>query len=298
MGFTQHAGRMALEASSASDSTVATHTSRFGDFKEFAKENGVARMERVTSELVREYGQQLADKVDSGEMKPAYAQNLVSSVNSTMSAATRGEWKSVSPTKDCGIQQRSHVRGTPTMGRENAVRGVQALLAQGLERQAAVAQLAKDLGLRSKEGSLLNAKAALAQAETRGTVSISDGTKGGREREIQITNDRQVESLRNAATAQGDARAVMPADQNWKQWRENGLREGREALQAASGGGYHELRSQYACERYEAITGHSAPCNGGQITDRQVDAEARQKISVELGHGRSQVTASYVGGRS
>ena len=293
------AGRMALQAEGvASLSSVPAHESRFAKFQEFAKENGVARFERVDSELVKEYGKTLADKVDAEEMKPSYAQNLLSSVNTVMRAATRGEWKSVSPTKECGIPQRSHIRTEPTVSSADAARGIQALNSQGLERQAAMAALARDLGLRSKEASLFDAKSALNQAIERGAIKITDGTKGGRDRELQITSERQIETLKAAATAQGEARAVMPPDQNWKSWRGNGLREAREALHAAGVGGYHQLRATYAAERYEAITGHSAPCNGGVIADRQLDREAREQISSELGHGRIEVVAAYIGGRS
>jgi len=295
----QDAGRIALQASGASFESVATHTQRFGEFKSFCKEQGIGRMERVTTELVKEYGQIQANRVDAGEISPAYAQNLVSSVNSVMKAATRNEWRSVSPTKECNIPQRNNVRTTPTVGREGAERGVQAMREQGLEHQAAIAALARDIGLRAKEASLFDAKTALSQAENQGKISITDGTKGGRERELTIQNERQMETLRTAAQVQGDGRGVMPPDKNWVQWERGGLKEGREALQNAAGArGYHDLRAEYACQRYEALTGNSAPCNGGKITDRQADMAARMQIAEELGHGRVDVLNSYIGGRS
>ena len=130
-----------------------------------------------------------------------------------------------------------------------------------------------------------------------GAVTVTDGTKGGREREVPITSEAQREALERAAQAQGDARAVMPADQNWQSWREGGLRDARELVQAATGGGLHDLRAAYACERYEALTGHAAPAAGGQIEDRDRDAAARLAVAEELGHGRVDVTSEYVGGR-
>ncbi len=287
------AGRIALESTNSGFETVAAHAQRFSKFKDFAKENGVARMERVDAQLVEKYGKELADKVDAGEMKPSYAQNLVSSINAVMSAATRGEWKSVSPTKDCNIEARCNVRYTA------APPHVETAKLNLDERQNAVVNLAQDLGLRSKEASLMNAKAALAEAVCRGIVSISDGTKGGRFREVPITNQQQIQSLKAAAQAQGGARAVMPQDQNWKSWREGGLREAREAVAEATGArGIHDLRASYASERYEALTGYSAPCNGGKIEDREADRAAREKIAAELGHGRIEVVSSYIGGRS
>ena len=284
------AGRNAMQETNASFATIATTIERFEQFKQFAKNEGVGRMERVDSELVRDYGSQLAERVERGELSTAYAQNLVSSVNTVMSATTRGEWRSVSPTRECNIEQRDNVRSAPTPDRINT----QSL--QLTERQAAIVNLAQDLGLRSKEASLLNAKSAYSQAVERGVVSISDGTKGGREREIPITHERQIETLREAAQAQGEARAVMPPDQNWREWREGGLREAREtAAEAAGARGIHDLRATYAAERYQAITGHPAPCNGGQIADRSAERAAREQIAQELGHGRIDVVSAYIG---
>ena len=165
------------------------------------------------------------------------------------------------------------------------------------DRAAAVVELARELGLRSKEASLLDARSALAEARN-GSLTISDGTKGGLTREVPITNESQVQALERAAAAQGDARAVMPPDATWQSWREGQLRDARELVQAATGGGLHDLRSAHACERYEQLTGHAAPCTGGEIHDRAADLAARLEISAELGHGRVDVASEYLGGRS
>ena len=116
-------------------------------------------------------------------------------------------------------------------------------------------------------------------------------------REVPITNESQVQALERAAAAQGDARAVMPPDATWQSWREGGLRDAREAVQAATGGGLHDLRAAYACDRYQALTGHAAPAAGGEILDRDTDQAARLAIAEELGHGRAEVAAEYIGGR-
>ena len=128
-------------------------------------------------------------------------------------------------------------------------------------------------------------------------MTISDGTKGGREREVPITSEGQREALERAAQAQGDARAVMPPGENWQTWREGELRDAREVVQEHTGGGLHDLRAAYACERYQALTGHAAPSAGGEITDKDRDAAARMAVAEELGHGRIDVVAEYVGGR-
>jgi hypothetical protein len=63
----------------------------------------------------------------------------------------------------------------------------------------------------------------------------------------------------------------------------------------------HGLRHRYAQTRYFEKTGWPCPARGGPTAkqlspeDRSVDQRARLKISAELGHGRGQVTAIYLG---
>lgn len=296
------AGRFALNAAAArgevSYSTAATVGDRWQQFVDWAKEQGINRMEQIDREDVQRYGEELAEKVENGELSASYAQNLVSAVNSVMSIATGGQWESVSPTRDCGIAERSHVRdeAPAAIDREVYSRALDAVREQVGERAAAVVELARELGLRSKEASLLDAKAALREASERGAITISAGTKGGREREIPITSERQMEALRHAAEAQGRDSSLIPSEMSWKEWREGTLRDAREVVQEWTGGGLHDLRASYACERYESLTGWAAPVAGGEIADRDADKEAREQIAEELGHGRIDVVSEYIGG--
>lgn len=297
------AGRIALENAGQkgelSYSSVDTLADRFSQFASWAKSEGIGRMERVDVDTVSRYGQELADRVTAGEMSAAYAQNLVSAVNSVMSLATKGDWQSVSPTKDCQIGQRSAIRedtpGSLDRGAFNAA--VEAVREAGGDRVASVVELAREFGMRSKEASLIDAKGAYQEAQGRGAITVSEGTKGGLSREVPITSSKQLETLQRAAEAQGDAKSMIPDGQSWKSWRETDLRDTRDLVSSYTGGGLHDLRSAYACERYEALTGHAAPAAGGVIEDRERDYEAREAISAELGHGRIEVVAEYVGGR-
>jgi len=295
------AGRIALDSASGrgelSYSSADTLADRWAQFAAHAKAEGVGRMERITRELVMEYGRNLANQVASGEMSPAYAQNMISAINTVMRQVR--EWKSVSPTKDCFIQQRSHVRDTPPRGVDRVYlgRALDALRDAGLHRGAAIAELARELGLRSKEASLLDTTKALQQAQTRAMVTVLEGTKGGRTRQVPITSPSQISALSRASAIQGGDRNLIPAHQSWRQWREGELRDARQMLQQHGTDRLHDLRASYACDRYQQLIGVAAPVMGGQILDRQADKEAREKISNELGHDRIEVTASYVGGR-
>lgn len=292
------AGAIALERARAnkeiSFATEARYTQSWSKFTGWVKEQGINRMENITKSLLTQYGQNLAKQVHEGSTAASTAQNSVSAVNRVMHMATKGQWKSVSPTRACDIPERCHVR----QGKPEALdRGIYEKRLEAAKdivgaRAISVCELARELGLRSKEASFIDARTALKQAKENGFVSVSDGTKGGRYREVPIKTDAQREALERAAIAQGTARAVMPREQNWKSWSAGELREVREAI-----GGLHELRAAYACERYKTETGHNAPCAGGKILDKTADKEARAKISQELGHGRIEVVNAYVGGQ-
>lgn len=292
------AGALALERArvgkTISFETEKKYAQSWSQFVRWAKEQGINRMEHITAAHVTQYGRGLADRVAADITAASTAQNLVLAVNRVMHMATRGHWKSVSSTGTSGIAERCNVRqDTPqALDRSTYETLLEAAKGKVGERAIAVCELARELGLRSKEASLMDAQGALKQAREKGAVSVLDGTKGGRYRQVPITTDAQRAALERAATAQGTARAVMPAECTWKSWRGGELRQAREAM-----GGLHELRAAYACERYAALTGHRAPCAGGQILDKKADKEARKAISAELGHGRIEVVNAYVGGQ-
>ena len=143
----------------------------------------------------------------------------------------------------------------------------------------------------------MDARRALAQAEATGRVTIAYGTKGGRKREMPITSPEQVQALVRAAKAQGSDRSMIPAAQSWKKWRDGELRGARKLVREHTTGGLHDLRSAYACQRYQEMTGHPAPAAGGVIADKIKDLDVRMVISKELGHNRVDVMAEYIGGR-
>ncbi len=294
----KNALRSAAERSEISFATAHTVAERWGQFVAHAKKHDVKKMEKIDRQMVVDYGRDLAGAVRSRQMNASRAQTLVSAINTVMGLAN-SSWQSVGPVRDCGIPQRSAIRDTPPPGRDAYERAVDALRGGGNDRGASVVELARELGLRSKEASLLDARAALDQARERGAISVQVGTKGGREREIELSHpERQIAVLERAAAAQAEDRALIPRDQNWYQWQQNDLREIRNVVREHTGGGLHDLRAAYACQRYEEVTGTPAPVMGGGVTcDRDLDRQAREIISAELGHGRIDVVAEYIGGR-
>lgn len=293
----QFAANNAASRGEMSYASAATIGDRWAVFASWSKDRGDRYMEYVDRSDVIAYGRELADKVNAGEISASYAQNLISAVNTVMSLATHGQWQSVSPTKECGIDLRSSARDDApgALDREVYGRALEAVRDTLGDRAAAVVELARELGLRSKEASLINARAALQEARETGSVTISAGTKGGREREVHVS-ERGLAALERAAEAQGADRSMIPADQSWREWRDGTLRDARGIVQEHTGGGLHDLRAAWACERYHDLTGYAAPVvDPDNRADRDADREARLEIAQELGHGRLDVTAEYLG---
>lgn len=279
--------------------TRAAHTERWGRFVAFAKAVGIKDASDVTRELITTYGGELAKEVRSGDMAVAYAQNLLSSINVVLKALRGDRQLRVSPASLVG--QRMNVRDTAPAGMDRSVvaQAVQTLRGQGDERVATVAELARDLGLRFREASLLNARTSFTQARELGKINITEGTKGGRGREVDRwvpIFSQALHSLEQAAAIQGEGCNLIPPDMCFHQWRD----QANAAWKSVSGGhrlaGFHDLRAGYACDRYKQLAGYETPVIAGQrIAEQEADQSARQIISHELGHSRIDVVAAYIG---
>lgn len=279
--------------------SAAAHAARWGQFAAWARANDIRDARAVTVELVTAYGVGLAEQVADGELAVAYAQNLLSTVNVVMAALRGDDTVRVSPAALVG--QRGNVRTTAPAGLDRAVveRAADALRARGEMRVAAVVTLARDLGMRVREASMLDARAALAAAMRCGAVNITAGTKGGRgnrvDRRVPVS-ERAMATLHAAAKAQGADRNLIPGALDWRQWNDH-LHRAWAAVRGAEGlGRLHDLRAAYACDRYRQCTGVPAPVlTGARLADLEADRAARALIAAELGHGRAEVVAAYVG---
>lgn len=296
------AGRFALRracmSKQVSFATAATDASRWQRFAAYAIDHGVRWMENISADLVRAYGSELACLVQDDEMEAAYAQNLISAVNTVMNLATRGRWLSVSPTQ-CGVPERQHVRHRIPDGYDKAVTadGIQALCDAGMSRAAGVAQLAREFNVRLKEGAMLDCKAALREARKSREITVVRGTKGGKKRIIPVLKSTQTAALEAVAAIQGTDACLIPRDQNWSQFRDGEIRAARPLLKVSGISNFRELRTANACERYRDRTGCDAPVFQTARADPSVDRDARLQGAKELGHGRIEITNCYIGGR-
>jgi len=277
-----------------------TTSMRWGRFCEWAKDQGIKRMEKIGKADIIRYGAGLADQVKAGQMAASTAQNYVSAVNTVMAIARGDQAVTVSPTADCGIGRRT---GIATVNRGVGEVEHQDALERLSERLGAILELERYLGLRFKESALLDAYAALKTALAERRVRIVDGTKGGRPRIVPIVRAEQLEALARAAAVQ-DGRSMVPKDARYVDFQRACYREFS---------GWHGERHAYAQARYDALVGVPCPVAAGVkhgkahqaflaerlglsvVQAKAWDIENRKIIAEELGHGRIGITNAYLG---
>ncbi|WP_025804986.1 phage integrase N-terminal domain-containing protein [Pseudomonas chlororaphis] len=187
-----------------------------------------------------------------------------------------------------GIPQRQHVTNadkSKTLG--DALDGVRdAHVGMSLQLQQA-------FGLRREE----SIKFQPSYADRGDHIALKGSwTKGGRERTVPITTAKQRQVLDQVHQLAG-AGSLIPVHKSFIQQRNT--YDGQ--CKAAGLSNMHGLRHRYAQDRYEVLTGWKAPAAGGPSArsltpaQRATDALARQTISRELGHERTQITAVYLG---
>lgn len=299
-----HAGKTALRDhyGQGHHGTVATHAERWTQFVTWAQEQGVRDIAKTNNqELATGYAEHVKSQVESGEISVSTAQNRISTVN-TVFAALRGDRVvQISPSEYAG--ERSAVRTESPDARDTGrvKDAAEALRDAGLSRAAAVLELARTLGVRREEAIKSDLDRWSREAARHGQINVLEGTKGGRDADRWVpVGEAQQQALTNALAARPDgSRNLIATHERYAQLaisRGGEIAEGRAILQEHGLPGYHDARAAYACERYEQLTGCPAPAVAGQRqAPKDLDRQAREIISAELGHGRLDVLTSYVG---
>ncbi|CAI9000624.1 Integrase [Pseudomonas sp. IT-P74] len=290
--------------------TVKAHCDRWQAFVKWCRsEEGpdINDARHIDRKVLADYAAYLRNVVGRGDLAISTAQNRLSSVNRTM-AALRGDQyvRLHSPSKALGMQ-RTGIRHSVPQGqdREQVEQIVDALCSRDQRRAAAIVLLARATGMRLREAILADLSRLSREAEVFEKINIQDGTKGGRAgasapRWIAVDDYvRDALALAEQVSPAGSRNLIAP-NESYLNVLQEVIRPARDILHSHNLKGFHELRAAFACERYEQITQHRAPINGGKYyqLDQRLDREARRRISYELGHGRIDVVATYIGGRT
>ncbi|EKE6108918.1 integrase domain-containing protein [Vibrio cholerae] len=299
------AGLNALKEGMKSFQSIATIHDRWNVFCAWIKsEQGIKDMRDVENIHLVAYAAHLNDRYERGEIAPSTAQNYLSAVNRVMEIARGDRQVRIDPVSEGGLPKRSGIAAGDRSVSEVAHNAAMGAVS---ERLGALLELQRNFGLRFEESAKLDAARALREAEKTGSVSIKDGTKGGRARTVPITSDAQVSALQRAVAIQ-DGRSMIPAEQNYREFRQEAYREiGRHPVN------FHGERHHYAQTRYRDLLGAECPVKTGikhgrahheylakelgvsVAHARMLDKEIRSEVARELGHGRIDVTNSYLG---
>ncbi|WP_409310055.1 integrase domain-containing protein [Pseudomonas putida] len=290
--------------------TVKAHCDRWLAFVKWCRSEqgpGINDARQIDRKVLADYAAHLREVVGRGDLAISTAQNRLSSVNRTM-AALRGDqcMKFPSPSKALGMQRTGIRQSVPEgQDRKQVQQIALALCRHSQQRAAAIVMLSRATGMRLREAILADLPRLSREADDLGRINIQDGTKGGR---AGASAPRWIAVDEDVRGALGFARKVSPAgshnliasNESYLNVLQEIIRPARDILHVHNLKGFHELRAAYACDRYEQITRHRAPINGGQCcqVDKNLDREARRQISYELGHGRIDVVAAYIGGRT
>ncbi len=160
--------------------------------------------------------------------------------------------------------------------------------------------LQAELGLRVREAFRLRPDADW-QGEQ---LKVIRGPKGGRPRELSLTRPEQHRLLahaRQVAQAIGRNGSLMPQGYSESRWRSYYYWVLHRCGVTRKGAGVtsHGLRHEYAQRRYEALSGQPAPVRAGGSRQRdglggEADAAARNQVARDLGHGRYDITSTYL----
>ena len=279
---------------------AAAHSSRWRVFCTWARRRGVVDARQIQTETL----QRFANHLTESDHEISYIQNLISSTNVVLEAIRGDNQIWVSPVEALGgDMRRSNVRSIAPETSWEIIDSVCLELHKRRHDVAAVfVRLCRGLGLRCQEAAMINANSALIELQQHGKINVVAGTKGGRGNHIDRwipVSKRAKHALVGAKNFQDNCRNLIPENETCHKFLTQIRSVVTPVLKEHNIKSLHELRAAYACDRYEQITGYRAPVITGQTCpDKGIDLQARETVSQELGHGRVNVVAAYIGGRS
>jgi integrase len=266
------------------------YLSTWGKFSTFCTSIGITCAEELTSTAIIEFAEAHAD------LSAATQHNYHSRV-SIVVGRLRPDLD-IPTRKQLGIPNRRYGRLIPPPNHDDVMCLVDFLEETKQWRFKLLVELAYWGGLRRKEAILLPLYQARKRARLHKDLEVRFGTKGGAghgtERNVPFNA-----SLRNAINASAMyelGENLIPDNENRVQFSNHVSNHLLTMLKQFNIACLHDLRSAYACRRYEQLLGAKAPVLGGSPVQASEDRDKLLKeLSKELGHGRIQVLSSYVG---
>lgn len=264
---------------------------------------GIRDTQQVTCDDLARLAEFLKHQVATHIMEQSYAINLLSTANVTLNALRGDSRVRICPSDHLGARSAGRMLPPKGMDIELVEAAADNLNERGFCNVASVISFARTLGVRKREGCLLDARQALLEAKEMGHVNITRGTKGGRGRYVDRwvpVSAYAVAALEQALKTQGKSDNLVPEGATLRQFIQAINRSWALVRDQFNLGKIHDLRACFACEMYREITGAQAPVfnDGNILVSKEADDDARQKIAYALGHNRASIASAYVGGKS
>jgi site-specific recombinase XerC len=204
------------------------------------------------------------------------------------------------------VQRVEHYLGAGVAVRSSIAREDRSWSARGVDIAAKIEQvrlrdprvaiqleLQAAFGLRAREAMQLRPHV----ADKGSYLSVTHGTKGGRDRVEPIRTAQQRDVLERAKTfCATPASSTSDPHRKLHQWKNHYYEVVRACgITRRDGITSHGLRHQYANDRYHELSGAESPVRGGSQNDSGADQIARLILAEELGHSREGVTTYYLG---
>lgn len=211
--------------------------------------------------------------------------------------------------RQLGIANRVYVTNRDKSVPADTYERVVAKLLGGDQRQQAIGlivEVARTFGARLEEACKLNPAKDVGPL---GTITISRGTKGGRERCFKM-NDQQIELAGRVKDFVGRKGNLIPEGWSERSWRQYVYAEARSAGLGRSecGVSFHGLRHARFHDLYEEVTGFTPPVKHETSADfvanakavagdgwKELDAHASAQVCYHAGHGDRSVSRVYIG---
>lgn len=299
-----HAAKVALAEAYGGDShfyTRHTHHARFKNLLVWLSELDppIRDLRDITQAHAVAYSEHLAAAVATGSMEVAYAQNLISTVNTVMRAIRLDKEIWLSPSDAVG--KRTYIRTVlPMASWDKVTEAVRLAEKEGNYRGAALILLWRAFGMRLREAALADLHRMRSEAEMYRAVWIWEGTKGG-----FISEDRRipVESVQWQAldyaihTISDTGTCLIDTNSSLKEFLKCCADPVRKVLKRVGIESPKALRAENFIEVYERESGQAAPLKQSGPFDRRADLRGREVVGKFGGHQRATISSSYIGKR-
>lgn len=280
--------------------TLYSHIDKMNPYYRWLKEaKGLRNFKEVNLELRIDHAELIAERVADEEIVVSTGHNTISAFNITMQAVNGNHDLDLSPSKYAG--KRSHIRTEIPLGMDktNVFAAANHMRMNGYEIHGDLVEIMREAALRKKESALQNYQRVIKTVTPDNHIRIMEGTKGGTgkftERWVPV-NDRTLDIISNLADRQGDWKSIIPKEMTLYSFMNQLYAQWYRVRDEFGLGKLHDLRACAACDWFEQETGFTAPIFKQGRPDKKIERMARKVISGRVGHGRPEVSNSYIGG--